>query len=202
MIFQLPGLMVNIRKPEIADIPRMAQWLSSDGYIENFCGTRTADFSFYEKQAMDMLQKNADDFSGNKYFLAEDRFSGRPIGLAMLCKIDWKNRHAEYSYIVGEIDYRSKLVAGDVNMVLYNHFFNNLNLNKVYGFVVDANAVSQRMNGFGGSHDGTLRMHRIGSSGVATDVHVFSITKSSFSDFVNKHAHTLLAKHIARGLIK
>jgi RimJ/RimL family protein N-acetyltransferase len=148
-----------------------------------------------------MLQDNADDFSNNKYFLAEDRFTGHPVALAMLCKIDWKNRHAEYAYIIGERDYRAKLTAGDLNLILYNHFFNGLNLNKVYGFVFASNAVSHRMNSFGGACDGTLRMHRFQGS-LPSDVCVFSITRAEFAGFVNRHADTLLKKHVTRGLIQ
>ncbi len=201
MIFQLPGLVVNVRKPEIADVARMAQWLSSDSYVDNFGGIRCSGPEFYEAQAERMLQDNADDLSSNKYFLAEDRFTGHPVALAMLCKIDWKNRHAEYAYIIGESNYRAKLIAGDINVILYNYFFNGLNLNKVYGYVVASNTLSHRMNSFGGSQDGTLRMHRFKGS-VATDVHVFSITKTGFTGFVNKHVNTFLKKHVTRGLIK
>lgn len=202
MIFHLLGLMINIRKPEIADVACIAQWLSSNSFAENFGGIHGMELKYYERQAEKMLQDNADDFSINKYFLIEDRFTGNPVALAMLCKIDWKNRHAEYAYIIGDSNYRVKLIAGDLNIILYDYFFNSLNLNKVYGFVVAANIASQRMNGFGGSHDGTLRMHKFMGSGIATDVCVYSITKAEFTSFVGKHVNTLLRKHITRGLIK
>lgn len=202
MIFQILGLLTHIRKPEIADLPTLQKWLSSQAYTHNFCHTSPAQSTHSATQAENMLQANADDFSNNKYFLIEDRFSGNAVALAMLCKIDWKNRHAEYAYIIGEDNYRAKLIAGDMNMVLFNHFFNALNLNKVYGYVIDGNDASVRINSFGGRLDGTLKTHRFRTSDQPKDVHVFSITRAEFACFVTKHKETLLRKHLLRGLVQ
>lgn len=202
MIFQILGLLTHVRKPEIADLPILQKWLSSQAYTHNFCHSRLVENTHPASQAEKLLQDNADDFSGNKYFLIEDRFSGNAVALAMLCKIDWKNRHAEYAYIIGEDNYRAKLIAGDMNMVLFNHFFNELNLNKVYGFVVDGNDASVRMNTFGGRWDGILKVHRFRTSDQPTDVHVFSITRAEFASFVTQHKDTLLKKHLLRGLVQ
>ncbi len=201
MIFALRGLIVKVRKPEIGDIERIAKWLSSDLYLENFGRIRKLESLEYIKQAEKILQDNANDFCPNKYYVVEDRFKKRPVGLAMLCKIDWQNRHAEYAYIIGERECRGKMFAGDLNITLFNYFFHGLNLNKVYGFVLSGNKASQRMNNFGGSHDGLLRMHQFQNSGVAADVHVFSTTKREFEIFVSEQADTLLRRHISRGLI-
>lgn len=200
MIFTLPGLVINVRKPEIGDIACISVWLASPAYLDNIGGGRGMPRSHYETKACRMLQENANDQSGNKYYIAEDRFSGKPIALATLCKIDWKNRHAEYTFIVGDDGYRTKLAAGDLNVVMYNYFFNSLNLNKIYGYVFAPNAVALRMNLFGGSLDGTLRRHRWMGSG-AVDVHVLSVMAIEFADFVRLHANTLLKKHLERGLI-
>ena len=200
MMFTLPGLVITVRKPELDDIACIAAWLASPAYLDNIGGQRDMPFSHYESEACRILQDNANDQSNNKYYLAADRFSGKPIALAMLCKIDWKNRHAEYTYIVGDDSYRGKLAAGDLNMVMYNYFFNGLNLNKVYGYVFAPNAASLRLNLFGGRLDGTLRQHRRTGSG-AVDVHVLSIMAGEFADFVREHAATLLKKHLERGLI-
>ena len=148
-----------------------------------------------------MLQDNADDRISNKFFLCEDRFSNRPLGLAIISKIDWKNRHAECAYIIGDSDYRGKLVGGDLAVTLYHYCFNNLNLHKVYGFVIDSNSASIRLNEFGGSYDGTLYNHRFSSGEYASDVRVYSITRKEFSHFVQTYAKTLLRRHIAKGLL-
>jgi RimJ/RimL family protein N-acetyltransferase len=201
MIFQLNGLVVTVRKPEIDDLATLAGWLASDDWVEHLGGSGAMAPAWYRQRAEAMLQDNANDASPNKYFLVADRFSGAAVGLAMLCKIDWKNRHAEYAFIIGAPAYRNGLAAGDMNMVMYNYFFNELNLNKVYGYIFDSNAVSLRMNGFGGSRDGTLRRHRR-HRGAAVDVHVFCLSRRDFAQFVERHAATLLRKHLARGLVR
>lgn len=200
MIFSLPGLVVTVRKPELEDVACIAAWFASPAYLDNIGGRRDMPPGYYEKEAFRIVQENANDHSANKYYLAEDRFSGKPVALAMLCKIDWKNRHGEYSFIVGDDGYRTKLAAGDLNVVMYNYFFNGLNLNKVYGYVFAPNAASLRLNLFGGSLDGTLRRHRH-SGGEALDVHVLSILGSEYASFVRLYAATLLKKHLDRGLI-
>lgn len=200
MILSIPGLVVNIRKPEISDLDCLVRWLSSDAYGQNIGGPAQTGRWSCEQEAQQMLQHNANDLSPNKYYLAEDRFSGEPVALAMLCKIDWKNGHGEYSYIVGSEAHRAKLAAGDINVLMYNHFFNELRLNKVYGYVFASNAASLRMNAFGGCHEGTLRRHRLHER-QRHDVHVFSITAREFAAFVERYADTLLKKHVERGLV-
>ncbi len=202
MIFRLPGLLVTIRKPELEDIPTIASWLATDRYVENFFASAIADEHRQLNQAEQMLQDNADDSARSKYFLVEERFERSPVALAMLCKIDWKNRHAEYAYLVGEERYRTSLIAGDMNVVLLDYFFHELNLNKVYGFVGVSNHASLRLNHFGGKHDGTLRMHCFRGAPAAVDVEVFSITRADYAGFVRQHAHTLLCKHLSRNLIR
>lgn len=201
MIFMLQGLVVTVRKPEIDDIDTLAAWLASDEWTRHLGGNGDEAPAWHRQRAQAMLQDNADDTSPNKYFFVADRFSGAAVGLAMLCKIDWKNRHAEYACIIGSAQHRNGMAAGDMNMVMYNYFFNQLNLNKVYGYVFDSNTPSLRMNSFGGSRDGTLRGHRR-YRGAAIDVHVFCLSRRDFAAFVDQHAATLLRKHLARGLVQ
>ncbi len=201
MIFHLSGLVVSVRKPEISDLPCLEQWLACDAYLDNIGGTHNMDQAHYRQLAENMLQENANDYSSNKYYLVQDRFTGQAIGLGILCKIDWKNRHGEYSYIIASEVHRSKIAAGDLNVVMYNYFFNDLNLNKIYGYVFANNAASLRLNLFGGKLDGTLRAHKT-KDGVATDVHVFSILKKEFATFVNQYGNSLLKKHIDKKLIQ
>lgn len=201
MIFMLTGLTVALRKPELAEAPLLAAWLNSDDYVENIGGQTGQPQAAALAQVEQMLQDNADDFSPNKYLLAVHRRTEAPIALVMICKIDWKNRHAEMAYIIGDENARGGLAAGDINVVVYNHLFRDLNLHKVYGYVFDHNAASLRFGRFGGQHEGTLRRHRT-RLGRASDVHVFSITRMEFDQFVAGHARTLLRRHIEQGLIQ
>ena len=201
MIFQIPGLVVNIRKPEISDTSTISMWLASSEYLENVGGRPDMPQKFYENQVRDMLQENANDYSNKKFFVAVDRASGNTIALAILSKIDWRNRHAEFTYIIGDENFKMSLVSGDVNIILYNFFFHNMNMHKIYGYVFAPNARAHRLNSFGGRLDGVLKKHKL-AAGHATDMHVYSLTKTEFNIFVNKYADSLLKRHVSRGLIK
>jgi RimJ/RimL family protein N-acetyltransferase len=152
------------------------------------------------ERAYAMLQANADDASTSKYFLAIDKPSGEPLGLAMISKIDWKNRHAQYSYIIGNTRFRGSLSAGDMNVTVYGYLFSEWNMNKVYGYVFDGNNASTRINTFGGSLDGKLIRHEPVSEDYK-DVQIFSVLRHEFSDFVKNNAKGVMRKHIASGLI-
>ncbi len=201
MIFNMPGLLTSVRKPEFSDLTYLRRLLSLDIYASNLGGKEGMTDEYYETQAIKMLEDNANDQSINKYYLIEERFKKAPIGLSILTQIDWKNRHAEHSYIISDKKYRSKLFAGDINAVMHNYFFYQLNLNKIFGYIFDNNRAAIRMMDFGSKYDGLLRKHRVQRS-TSTDVHVFSITETEFADFVQKNANGLLKKHIARGIIR
>ena len=200
MIFEIAGLFIVVRKPEIADLPVLSRWLASELYCTNMGGVPSMSEQFYHEQACAMLQANANDRSDKIVYLVFDRFTQQAVALSLLSQIDWKNRHAEHSYLVGEESYRSKMVAGDLNMVMNNYFFSQLNLNKIYSFIFDFNQAALRLTGFGGSAEGILKQHRR-YNGVAMDVHVYSITSREFSEFVHQHAAGLLRKHIHYGLL-
>lgn len=88
-----------------------------------------------------------------------------------------------------------------MNVVIYGYMFEELGLNKVYGFVYADNEASARINQFGGRIDGRLRRHQPDQKGWR-DVIVFSITKEDFKNFIHKNANGVLRKHIARNLIR
>jgi RimJ/RimL family protein N-acetyltransferase len=199
MIFSHPGLTLELRKPELNDVNIIALWVDS---IEYGLLVESAPADLRVKgldRANAMLQANADDSGTSKYLLATSRSNGEPVGLALICNIDWKNRHAQYSYIIGNPRFRGSLAAGDMNVTVYNYLFNHWNLHKVYGYVFDGNNASTRMNLFGGSLDGSLSKHEPSINGYK-DVQLFSILKNEFEDFVKNNANGFMRKHIAQGL--
>ena len=194
------GLTLNLRKLEISDINIVTQWIASPDFIEQVAGTSPESNESASSMAERLTHQNADDQNQNRTLIAVDREDGSPVGLALICKIDWKNRHAEYSYIVGSQRHRGTLAAADMNIAIYGYLFEELGLNKVYGFVYADNDSSLRMNQFGGHFEGRLRQHRLFMEGWG-DVVVFSITREEFSNFVRQNSKGLLRKHIARKLI-
>jgi RimJ/RimL family protein N-acetyltransferase len=201
MIFLHQGLTLVLRKPELGDVNVLAHWIDSTEFstlVENI--PEKSRVTGIER-ANSMLQSNADDRSNSKYLLAVDKLTSEPVGLAIICRIDWKNRHAQYSYIIGNPRFRGSLAAGDMNVTVYNYLFAEWNLHKVYGYVFDGNTISARLNLFGGSFDGKLRRHEP-INGDYKDVQLFSILQHEFRDFVKANATGVLRKHVAKGLFR
>lgn len=200
MIFELKGLFISVRKPEILDIPILSGWLASDVFCENLGGVAGMPNSYYEEFAYKLLESNANDLSTRTCYLISDRFTKLPIGLSILSRIDWKNRHAEHCYIIGDEGHRSKFIAADLNMIMNNYFFYQLNINKIYSYIFEDNKASIRLTAFGAKFDGTLVRHRKHHT-KTFDVHIYSLTKSEFKEFVCEHAEGLLRKYFNHGLI-
>jgi RimJ/RimL family protein N-acetyltransferase len=200
MIFMHPGLTLFLRKPELTDIDTIARWTESPEFALMVESAPSDVVRNGVERANAILQTNADDFGTSKYLLAANKSTGEPVGMAMICKIDWKNRHAEYSYIIGNPKFRGSLAAGDMNITVYSYMFNEWNLNKVYGYVFEGNNSSARLNLFGGTLDGKLRQHEP-TSYRYKDVQLFSILQHEFREFVKNNTRGVLRKHISEGLL-
>lgn len=195
------GLTLDLRKLELSDLDVVTEWITSPDFIKQVAGTPAESDESARAMVERLMHENADDQSQNRTLIAIDRQDGTLVGLALICKIDWKNRHAEYAYIVGSQRHRGTLAAGDMNVVIYGYLFEELGLNKVYGFVYADNESSFRINQFGGRIDGRLRRHQPMSQGWR-DVIIFSITSEDFTSFVKQNAKGVLRKHIARKVLK
>ncbi|MEQ1629624.1 MAG: GNAT family protein [Gallionella sp.] len=195
MFFRLRGMVSSVRKPELTDVDNLKKWLASPDFGTYLGGITGESDQYYENLVGVMLNENADEYSLTKHYIIEDLFTERAIGLWTLSRIDWKNKNLQSSYIIGEKQFRGSLVAGDVNIVMINYIFEELNIHKIYSYTYDNNQVAQRMNNFGGTHDAILKAHKY-INGIAVDVHVHSLTRGAFDEFVRKHATGVLRRHI------
>lgn len=201
MIFLASGLLIDLYKPNLDDLDGMAAWLELPEFATHVGGRVYGDRSRYRAYAQRLLQSNADDASGaTKVLMAKARADGAPVGMALLSHIDWRNRHAQCSYIIGDVRHRTTLMAGDFNVTLYHCLLRQLGFNKIYGYVYANNPASLRLCGFGGHLEGTLRQHRAVEGG-REDVLVYSMTQHDFTEFVRRNAAGVLRKHVARGLL-
>lgn len=66
------------------------------------------------------------------------------VGACGLCYIDWKNRHAELSYYVGDEGSRGHGVGGKVLSTLFQYGFGELGLHHIWGEVYEYNEAALR----------------------------------------------------------
>ena len=102
------------------------------------------------------------------------------IGMISLVDIDYINSKAEMHLIIGNNASRGKGYGNDAIVLMLNHAFNNLNLNKVYLTVLSYNNIAIRLyykNGF--RKEGILRQE-IFKSGKYVDCIIMSILREEF----------------------
>ncbi|NRA59973.1 MAG: GNAT family N-acetyltransferase [Psychrobium sp.] len=195
------GLFIKLRKIEPEDIDLVVIWLNSDEFKKNLYSIRTSTESSCSDVVVGFIKENADDFKTNKYLIIESKSSGKAIGLVFVNNIDWKNRNAEYNYIIGDESNRNGVYGGDTAISVCYYLFNHLNLNKIIGYTYEFNKKAQRINNYGSKLEGVLKQHhRYG--GQYIDVFINGLTRTNFELFLSQHKNSLLRKHYNRGIFK
>lgn len=110
------------------------------------------------------------------------------IGCIMLTNIDWKNRTAELSQKTkANTKQRKENDMWDAMMGFLNYAFNELNLNCIYGTVLEYNLLSRKLaKKCGLKEEGVLRQ-RIYKNGKYHNLIANSIIKSDFDEVYKKY---------------
>lgn len=113
---------------------------------------------------------------------------GPVIGSITLTNIDWKNRTAELSQKTkATAEMRVKNDIWDAMMGFLNYAFNELNLNCIYGTVLEYNHLSRKLaQKCGLKEEGVLR-ERIFKNGKYHNLIPNSVTKSDFETAYQKY---------------
>ena len=193
------GLWLTLQKPEKGDIPVMIDWLQEPVFIANLFGNPDTPASQTISNIHRMLNDNAKDLTQNLTFIAH-RYDGVPIGLVMLNHINWKNRLAEMNLAIGNIEHRNTMYGGELYLLGLLMAFQELNLNKIYGYVYQSNSSSLRLSSFVGKQEGTLRNHYYGN-GNYLDVNIISLFREEFDLFLTNEKETILRRYYEGGLL-
>lgn len=103
------------------------------------------------------------------------------IGYVAIKEFDWINRSAQWGGItIGNIDLRGKGYAFQATLLMLNHVFNELGLNRFYGYWLSSHKPSIDLAlKLGFVEEGTLR-NSVFKLGEFHDTKIFSILKSEF----------------------
>ena len=119
------------------------KWLNNQELTQFLISGRFPQYTGDEKEWFDRAAKQ--DFS--KIVLAIHlKDGGEFIGIMGLEKINLIHRNAMTGSFIGEQTNRNKGYGHDAKMILLNHAFNRLNLNKVYAGAIAFNERSIRFN--------------------------------------------------------
>ena len=191
----MKGLFLNLRKPELKDMPTLVSWFRDPEFTENVFEIPENDCESY---VFSLLNQNAKDTTRSLTLIAENP-RREPIGLILYQNLDWKNRNIEMNNAIGNFKNRHALYGADLYLLGLTYAFTVLNMHKVYGYTHDSNVSAKKLNQFAAKTCGVLSQH-IFRKGVYLDVVVFSILKRDFVSFLESQDAGVIRKFIRSGM--
>lgn len=91
---------------------------------------------------MQWYEKQKNDLRNLRYIIEAD---GERIGLATIKNIDWKNRTASHGIKLANINMRGKGYGKDTVFTIMKYAFEELQLNRLYGSILEYNEPSRRL---------------------------------------------------------
>lgn len=166
---------IELRRVTENDLEVLMNWRNSEE-ISQTLFTNVKLTMEDQRRWFEKLQK--DDTQIRWIVFADDK----PIGSMYLVDIDYVNKRCEHGWFIAEKEYRSFPFALSLRWNMYDYVFDRLNLNRLYGYVMDNNKGVIKLIKIGGPEmEGTLKEH-VCKDGVYHDVAVFGITKSMWHE--------------------
>jgi len=104
-----------------------------------------------------------------------------PVGIVSLTNIDPVHRHAEFHILVGDGVPRGEGIGTEATIAMLQHGFLDLNLHRIYLFVLTTNQAAVRVYEKAGfRHEGTLREAAF-KGGAFQDLLVMGVLRSEFN---------------------
>ncbi|MBN8703041.1 MAG: GNAT family N-acetyltransferase [Bacteroidetes bacterium] len=105
--------------------------------------------------------------------------SSNLLGVVSLNNIDFINRKCEYAIVVGEKSGQNINIFLETTNLIFNHAFNTLNMNRIYGGGISKELVSLMCRSLGCKEEGVSRQE-IFKNGEYHDAYRYGILKSEF----------------------
>lgn len=136
----IKGKKVTLRAIEERDLEDLQKW-SNDPDIQKMLG------GFHMPSSMDITKRWFESLKNselNQRFAIECEDLGI-IGTANLVNINWKDRNAFHGMLLGDKDIRGKGLGSDTVMAIMRFAFEELNLERLDGSMIEYNEASLRM---------------------------------------------------------
>jgi RimJ/RimL family protein N-acetyltransferase len=133
----IKGKVLTLRAIERADLPTLQKWandpVTQDGIGEiHFPSSLDFHEAWFANLRTDRL---------NQRFVVETP-DGVIIGISSIINIDWRNRHAWHGLVIGDSSHRGKGYGIDAIMATMRYAFDELNLERLDGSMIEYNAKS------------------------------------------------------------
>ena len=169
--------MIRLRELERADVPIINRWRQDRALTASIGAPhRHIGIEVDERWFESYLARRGTDV--RCAILVDD--ATEPVGLASLTGVDPVHRHAEYHLLIGRRDLHGRGVGTAATRAMAGHGFHDLNLHRIYSFVLETNAATHRMLEKAGFRlEGTLRDAAF-KDGAYMDVHLMAVLQSEF----------------------
>lgn len=153
----LTGEKVFLRPLKSSDIENTLIW-RNDMFIKS--STMSHPFPITRQQEEKWYDSILSNYDNSKiYFGICDKTSGDMIGYMSLINIDWINRFCFVAGAVGSIGNIGKGYGKEAVQVINRYAFSNLNLHKVYAYVLSDHPALKTWYNTGAVNEGTLKSH-------------------------------------------
>jgi RimJ/RimL family protein N-acetyltransferase len=179
------GERIRLRRDERSDIPKLVEWLN-DPEVRRYLSTDLPVSHANEEQWFENMLKlpaNEQPFGIEireiEPEVANERW--RLIGNCSFMNINWTIRSAEVGIFIGEKSCWNKGYGAEVMSLLLKFGFNNLNLNRIYLRVDDANKGGIRAYEKAGFvHEGRFRQGTF-QNGKYSDMLLMSVLRAEWN---------------------
>lgn len=152
----IKGKKIFLRAVEKRDLPLLLDWINDPDISRMVEGWSFPLSIEHQERWFESALKD----ERNKRFIVESYEDG-VIGLTGLWEIDWHNRHALTALKLGASNIRGKGYGTDAILTLMAYAFTNVNLNRLWGEIIDFNTASYRVyvQKCGWRVEGVFRQH-------------------------------------------
>lgn len=174
------GEQVRLRAIEREDLPRFVQWLNDPEVRDNLELYQPLSMPQEERWFEEILKRHTDE----QPLCIEIQFGGswQLIGNISFFNLDRREQSTEVGIFIGEKKFWGKGYGTDAMMLMINHGFMDLNLNRIFLRVFETNPRGIRSYEKAGfSHEGQMRQARY-QKGRFVDVLFMSILKDEWTD--------------------
>lgn len=133
------GKKVVLRALELEDMPYLREMINDPEMERMVIGWS---FPISEKQQIEWYNKIITD---NRNFRFAIIYEGKFVGVSTLTQIDWKNRSADHGIKLTNNTPKGVGIGTDAVFATMKYAFEELQLNRLYGSILDYNVASQKL---------------------------------------------------------
>lgn len=175
----IKGDKIILRALELEDAEVLREMINDSEIEKNVAGWSFPVSKHAQIEWIEKVNKSYTD-----YVFAIEYLDMGCIGVANLINIDWKNRSAFHGIKLVNKDFRGKGIGTDTVLTIMNYAFNELQLNRLDGSIIEHNSASQKLYKKCGWEIEGIKKEAIFKSGKYYNNYIVGITHKEYKKFI------------------